>query len=213
MRVWRMVVFLATVALATAGTGCRGRPSPRPPIHINPNMDLQPKLKPQRASAFFSDGAGMRPPVPGTVARGKLHDDQVFYTGKDPDGKPVPASPVAVTLESLERGRERFNIYCAVCHGGVGDGQSLMVKRGLVPPPTFHSDLMRGYPDGHFFNVITHGIRNMPAYGPQIPPEDRWHIVNYLRALQLSQNATPDDVPEDLRTTMGLGATSRRVKR
>jgi mono/diheme cytochrome c family protein len=145
----------------------------------------------------------MRPEVAGTVARGKLKADDLYWRGVDPTtGKPCAISPVAVTEASLKRGQERFNIYCSVCHGQAGDGQGIMIKKGYVPPPSFHSDLIRSYPDGQIFQVISEGIRNMPSYKGQIPVEDRWLIVNYLRALQRSQHAGIDDVPVEQRAKL-----------
>jgi mono/diheme cytochrome c family protein len=183
--------------------GCtRERPSTRAPIHLIPDMDNQPRVNAQEMNAFFEDSSGMRLPVPGTVARGWLREDAAYYTGKDPQsGEPILSSPVPVTLTGLERGRERFDIYCSVCHSRVGDGQGIMLQHGYVPPPTFHSDLIREYPDGHIFDVITHGVRNMPGYNQQIPAEDRWLIINYLRALQRSQHASVEDVPEEVLET------------
>ena len=180
--------------------GCsRRQPSSEPPLHFNPNMDNQPKYKAQAQSEFFADGATMRQPVPGTVARGRLCDDDAYYRGTDSLGGFLAHSPVPVTMALLKRGQERFNIYCSPCHSRVGDGRGIMVTRGYVPPPTFHSDRIRGMPDGEIFNVITNGVRNMPSYRHQIPVNDRWAIVAYLRALQRSQNATIDDVPVELR--------------
>lgn len=198
----RYVMFGAPCILMsfTLLCGCyRGQPSGRPPIHLNPDMDSQPKVDAQELNPFFDDSSGMRVPVPGTVARGWLKEGAIFYEGLDPvTGKPVRKSPIPITLTGLRRGQGRFNIYCSPCHSRVGDGQGIMVQRGYVPPPTFHSDLIRGYPDGHIFDVITNGIRNMPGYAQQIPVEDCWLIINYVRALQRSQHASADDVPEDL---------------
>lgn len=183
-----------------ASTGCfRGTPSEHPPIHPNPNMDVQPKYLPQAKSGFFPDGSAMRPPVPGTVARGQLREDDAYFRGMDANGQPVKRIPVPVTLALLERGQERFNIYCAPCHSRLGDGRGIVVQRGLLPPPTFHSDAVRAYPDGHIFDVISNGIRNMPSYKHQISVEDRWAIVAYFRALQRSQHATRADLPEEMR--------------
>ncbi len=198
------LMMMMTMMMMMSLTGCfRGLPSDRPPIHINPNMDNQPKFKAQSASAFFADGAAMRQPVAGTVARGKLHDDDLYWRGVDPTtGKPCAKSPVAVSETSLKRGQERFNIYCSVCHGQVGDGQGIMLKKGYVPPPSFHSDLLRGYPDGQIFQSIANGIRNMPSYKGQISVEDRWLIVNYLRVLQRSQHASINDLPAEERAKL-----------
>ena len=196
MRHWVLIVtVLAVVA------GCtRGRPSRKPPVHLNPNMDVQPRLERQSPSSFFADGAAMRPPVPGTVARGQLHDDPVYYTGKDERGRLVRTAPVPYSMERLRRGRQRYDIYCAPCHGRVGDGQSMVAKRGFVPPPTnLHDPRLLTIEDGHLFDVITNGIRNMPSYRSQIPVEDRWAIVMYVRALQRSQRANLEDIPPDKR--------------
>jgi len=178
--------------------GCgRGLPSEKPPIHVNPNMDDQEKNKPQGMSRFFADSAAMRPPVPGTVARGNLRGDTAYYEGKDASGAFLAKVPIPVDMLLLQRGRERFDIYCSPCHSRVGDGRGIMIQRGYVPPPSFHSDRIRQMPDGRIFDVITHGVRNMPSYAHQIPTSDRWAIVAYLRALQRSHNATLEDIPAE----------------
>jgi hypothetical protein len=179
--------------------GCyRGSPSEDPPIHLNPNMDNQPKYKAQAKSEFFEDRATMRMPVPGTVARGDLRADHVYFQGKNADGSLVVNSPVEVTLDLLKRGQERYNIYCAPCHDRTGAGQGIVIKKGFLPPPSLHLDRLREAPDGHFFDVISNGIRNMPPYNHQVQVADRWAIVAYIRALQRSQNARRSDVPEEL---------------
>jgi mono/diheme cytochrome c family protein len=188
-------VVLAALVLAA----CQGRPSGDTPIHLNPNMDDQEKLQAQEASQFFEDGFAMRIPPEGTVARGQLREDDAFYRGRDAAGNFVTANPVPVTLPILKRGRERFNIYCSPCHGCTGDGRGIMVTRGYVPPPTFHSKRIRWLPDGHLFEVITNGVRNMPAYRGQVPERDRWAIIAFVRALERSQNARLADVPEEKR--------------
>lgn len=180
--------------------GCfRGRPSEDPPIHINPNMDNQPKYKAQSESQYFENGATMRMPVAGTVARSEDYKDTIFYFGKDANGNPVTENPLTITMQLLKRGQNRYNIYCAPCHGRTGDGKGIVVKRGYLPPPNFHQDLVRNYADGHIFDVISNGIRNMPSYKHMIPVKDRWAIVSYVRALQRSQNATISDIPEEIR--------------
>jgi len=191
--------MILILTLLIVMVGCQGSPSEKPPIHINPNMDNQPKVLPQSENQFFEDGAGMRAPVEGTVARGELNEDTRFYQGVDANGNFIRRSPVTVTYEGLERGRERFNIYCSICHGQVGDGTGIIIKRGYMVPPSFHTDQIRDYPDGQVFDIITNGIRNMPKYSDQIPVEDRWLIVNYLRALQRSQNASVSDLPDDIK--------------
>ena len=174
-----VALVMATAALlVTSMLGCaRGRKSENPPIHLNPDMDHQPKYKAQSSSAFFPDSASMRQPVAGTVARGFLRENDVFFKGKDSRGNPVKTAPLPMTLQALKRGQERYDIYCSPCHSRVGDGRGIMVTRGYVPPPTFHSDRLRDIEDGHLYDVITNGIRNMPGYANQVPPDDRWKIV------------------------------------
>jgi hypothetical protein len=159
------------------------------------DMHVQPRQNPLSRSDFFTDQRSERPPVEGTVARGQLHEDTYFYTGKAGNG-PGDYMPFPVTKEVLDRGRERYNIYCAPCHSRVGDGNGFIPSRGFArKPPSFHIARLQKAPLGYFFDVITNGFGIMPDYASQIPPEDRWKIVAYLRALQLSQNATRADVP------------------
>lgn len=197
----KKLVIIAASVLTLAGC-VRNTPSDKPPLYMDRGMMKQPKYKAQAHSNFFADSATMRPPVAGTIPRGFLREDQVFFTGLVSDTTPVAKIPVTVTLQMLERGQERFNIYCSPCHSRLGDGKGIIVQRGYVPPPSFHDDRVRNFPDGHIFQVITNGIRNMPAYRYQIPPEDRWAIVAYLRALERSQNATLQDVPPEVRGTV-----------
>ena len=157
-------------------------------------MQNQPRFKPLRKSDFYADGRSSRPLVPGTVARGQLRDDTYFYTGMI--GKEAgDVMPFPVTREVLERGRERFNIYCAPCHSRTGDGNGMIVQRGYRRPPSYHIDRLRQAPLGHFFDVITNGFGAMPDYAAQVPPADRWAIIAYIRALQLSQAAPASLVP------------------
>lgn len=196
----RMQKMMLLLFVPLLFVGCyRGRPSQKPPIHLVPDMDTQPKYKAQGESDFFADGKTMRSPVPGTIPQGYLKEDVVYYTGKNEAGQFVINSPVDVSLPSLKRGQARFNIYCAPCHSRTGDGQGIIIKHGFMPPPSFHIDRIREVKDGYIFDVISNGVRNMPSYGAQIPIKDRWAIVNYVRALQRSQNATLKDVPEELR--------------
>jgi mono/diheme cytochrome c family protein len=159
------------------------------------DMHDQPKFIPLRPSTFFADGRSARPLVDGTVARGQLNDDAAFYTGKGPDGKPLDTFPFPVTKEIVERGQERFNIYCAPCHDRLGTGDGMIVRRGFRRPPSYHIDRLRGVPNGYLYDVIAKGFGAMPDYAAQIEPADRWAIVAYVRALQLSQHATVNDVP------------------
>jgi cytochrome c len=162
-------------------------------------MDEQPRYDPQSKSQFFADSATMRPLVPGTVPRGGLKNDPVYYTGKNEAGELVSENPITINMVTLKRGQKEYDIYCSPCHGRVGDGQGIMIKYNYVPPPTFHDERLRNIEDGHIYDVITNGIRNMPSYAHQIPVSDRWAIVAYFRALQLSQNADLQDVPEAMR--------------
>ncbi len=174
------------------------------------DMQDQPRYKAHKKSDFFSDKKAMRELPEGTVARGYLRENKAFYAGKkenvdssvqattgtDAAGNSVVTSfpdsieksPVPVTQELLDRGEQRYKVFCIVCHGPVGSGDGMVVRRGYPKPPTYHDDRLRGAPDGHFFDVITNGWGKMNSYGSQIPPADRWAIVAYIRALQLSQN-------------------------
>ena len=185
--------------------GCRGRVTDTPPIHINPNMDYQSSFKAQEANDFYEDGRAMRPPVPGTVARGMLRSDVRFFTGRDSSGAFIDQIPIPATREVYLRGQERFDIFCAVCHGKAGDGQGIVMTGGYgFAPIGFHDDRLRGIQDGYLYDVITRGVRTMPAYAQQIPVADRWAIVAYIRALQRSQNATAVDVPSAILSDLGL---------
>ncbi len=159
------------------------------------DMHVQPRVNPLARSDFFADQRGARPLLEGTVARGELRADTYFYTGKV-DGSPGNVMPFAVTREVLDRGRERYNIFCAPCHSRVGDGNGFVPSRGFArKPPSFHIARLQDAPVGYFYDVMTNGFGIMPDYASQITPQDRWNIVAYVRALQLSQNATMSDVP------------------
>ena len=151
-------------------------------------MADQPRHEPLGQSRFFGDGRSARPQVEGTVARGQLRADDFFYTGKI-GGQVADMFPFPVRSETLERGRERFNIFCSPCHDRVGNGQGMIVRRGFRPPPSLHIERLRQAPAGHFFDVISRGFGTMPDYASQLSPEDRWAVVAYIRALQLSQRA------------------------
>jgi len=171
--VWIAVLFLA---------GCRQ------------DMHDQPRFKPLAESDFYADLRSARPPVDGTVARGQLHEDTYLYTGKL-GNSPGDYMPFLVTQEVLARGRERFNIYCAPCHSRLGDGNGMVVQRGFRAPPSYHTERLRKAPLGYFFDVMSNGFGAMPEYASQIPVTDRWDIVAYIKALQLSQGAAASDVP------------------
>ena len=201
------VLLLALVAVA----GCRGKISESPPIHVNPNMDDQEKIDPQEVGPLLADGRPLFPdlraarqPVPGTIARGALRTDTIYYQGTFPNGDYTQYSPVETTAELLERGRERFNIVCAVCHDRTGAGKGMVTHYiGMTPPTNLLEDaISKDMTDGQIFNTITNGARNMPSYKHQIPVEDRWAVIAYLRALQRSQSTTIEDVPPDIRPTL-----------
>jgi mono/diheme cytochrome c family protein len=158
------------------------------------DMHNQPKYRGLRPSAFFADGMSARPLVEGTVARGTLQEDEAFFTGKL-NKVDVKELPFPIDEKVLDRGQERFNIYCTPCHGRTGAGNGMVVQRGYRQPPSFHGDRLRQADAGHFFDVMTNGFGAMPDYRVQISPRDRWTIVAYIRALQLSQHATAADVP------------------
>jgi mono/diheme cytochrome c family protein len=165
------------------------------------DMHDQPKYIPLRESTFFADDRSARPIVAGTVARGQLHDDALLYTGKA-GGRDADVFPFAIDDAVMARGRERFNIYCSPCHGRTGQGDGMVVRRGYRRPPTFHQDRLRDAPVGHFFDVITNGFGAMPDYAAQVRVEDRWAIIAYVRALQLSEHASAADVPADRRADL-----------
>ena len=162
------------------------------------DMHIQPKYKPLDPSTFFRDGRSERPAVAGTVAHGHLRTDELLYTGKI-DGVVADTFPFPITRQDLERGRERYNIYCSPCHDYTGSGQGMIVQRGFQRPPSYHIDRLRQAPVGHFFAVITSGYGAMYSYASRVSPQDRWRIAAYIRALQLSQNATLNEVPKSER--------------
>jgi Cytochrome C oxidase, cbb3-type, subunit III len=172
-------------------------------IGCQQKMADQPRYEPLSHSTFFGDDRAARPLVEGTVARGQLRGDEPSYTGKEGE-KLVDTFPFPVTLAVLERGEQRFNIFCSPCHDRVGSGQGMIVRRGYRAPPSFHIDRLRQSPAGHFFEVMSKGFGVMPDYAQQIRPEDRWAIAAYIRALQLSQHATLAEVPEDQRQKLGI---------
>ncbi|MDP2318550.1 MAG: cytochrome c [Acidobacteriota bacterium] len=165
------------------------------------DMHDAPRYKALRGSDFFADGKSARSLVPGTVARGWLRDDEALYTGKVA-GQLVEQFPFAIAHADLARGQQRFNIYCTPCHGKLGDGNGMVVQRGLRQAASYHQDRLRQEKTGYFYDVITNGFGAMQGYAEQIPVRDRWLIVAYVRALQLSQHASVDDVPADRRADL-----------
>jgi len=175
-------ILPALLALIFVTAGCRI------------DMHVQPYYRPLTKSDFFADGRSSRLPVDGTVARGDLRDDTYFYTGKV-NGNLGDTMPYPLTKEVLDRGRDRFNVYCTPCHGRVGDGNGFIPSRGLRHPPSYHIDRLRKVPLAYFFDVMTNGFGVMQDYSAQIPPRDRWAIAAYVRALQLSQNVNSAELP------------------
>jgi cytochrome c553 len=153
------------------------------------DMHNQPRYKPMAATDFFGDGRSARPTIDDTVARGQLRIDQPRFTGKD-NGKDIDYFPIQITRADLDRGRERFNIFCTPCHGRLGDGNGMIVTRGLRQPPSYHDERLRTAPVGHFFDVMTNGYGAMYSYASRVPVDDRWRIAAYIRALQFSQDPT-----------------------
>ena len=170
------------------------------------DMQDQPKYIPLRGSDFFADGRSARPIPEGTVARGELRADKVFFTGKA--GKDfVDHLPFPVTRQVLERGEERFNIYCTPCHGRLGNGLGMIVRRGFKRPPSYHTDRLRQMPVGYFYDIITNGYGAMQDYSAQVAPRDRWSIAAYIRVLQYSQLASVTDVPPEVRQELNNSLT------
>ena len=198
------------VVLLVSVMGFRGMPATRPPIELFPDMDHQAKYKPQAESKFFADGRADRPLPAGTVPFGRdanqadpafLRADDVLYAGKNADGSFLRGFPSDLTVNEafLRRGQGRFEIYCAPCHGKLGDGQGITKSYGMVATPTYHDDRLRTMPEGEIFNTITNGKNTMFPYADKLSPDDRWAVVTYVRALQRSHHATIDDVPPDQR--------------
>ena len=187
--------LLALVVAAASLAGCRQ------------DMHNTPSSQPLRESLFAKDVSTSRAPVEGTVARGTLQDDAAFFTGKE-GGAAANALPFPLTADVLDRGEQRFNIYCTPCHGLAGRGDGMIVRRGYRQPPSFHVDRLQAAPIGHFYDVMTNGFGAMPDYRAQITPRDRWAIAAYVRALQLSQHATAADVPADERQKLAQPAAS-----
>lgn len=165
-------------------------------------LSYQPKYGPLEESTFFADGQASRPLVPGTVARGMARTDPLLYSGQQ-DGKPATEFPFRVTTEVVQRGQERFNIYCTPCHGYAGNGDGLVVQRGFPAPPSLHEERLRQAPVGYLFSVITDGHGVMPSYSKQIEVADRWAIIAYVRALQLSEHATAEQLPPAVQQQVG----------
>jgi hypothetical protein len=187
----RLGVYAAMLALATGG------------CQIRQDMADQPKNRPLSPSPFFEDGRSERPLIENTVARGSIKDDELFVP-KESNAFPLPLTP-----ELLERGRERYKIFCTPCHGIQGDGNGMVSLRGMKHPPSYHDPRLRQVPNGYLYDVITNGFGGMLSYSAQIPPADRWAIVAYVRALQLSRNAPASELPPALRDKLNAGGSPK----
>jgi mono/diheme cytochrome c family protein len=185
----RSSLWVALLTLAGVVSGCRS------------DMQDTPKAKTFRPSRFYADQMTARPLIAGTVPAAGLADDELLYNGTV-GGRVATVFPFPVTRQVLARGQERYNIFCSPCHGRLGDGDGMIVRRGFRRPPSYHTDRLRRAPAGHFYDVITHGFGSMYDYAARVAPRDRWAIIAYIRALQLSQNATLADVPPQERTQL-----------
>jgi hypothetical protein len=189
----RIILGLCAAMLTVVAGGCQ----------IRQDMADQPKNTPLSPSPFFDDGRSERPLLENTVAHGSIADDELFIP-KDSNSFPLPLTP-----ELLKRGQERFKIFCTPCHGLQGDGNGMVAMRGMKHPPTYHQDRLRQVPNGYLYDVITNGFGGMLGYSAQIPPADRWAIVSYVRALQLSRNAPASELPPALREKLNAGGSAK----
>lgn len=205
MRYAYLVTFFLVV-LTVGVLGFRGCTTTRPPLEVFPDMDRQPKYMPQGESKFFADGRADRPLPAGVIARGSLRADTALYQGKDARNELVRGIPASLTVDAtfLGRGRDRYMIYCAPCHGSLGDGNGITKSYGMGATPTFHDERLRTVPEGHLYDVITNGKGNMLPYADKLEPQDRWAVVAYVRALQRSQHGTVADVPPSHRAELGI---------
>ncbi|MEX1161741.1 MAG: c-type cytochrome [Balneolaceae bacterium] len=190
----RILKLLGIFALAVTFTACKGQISQTPPVHLNQNMDDQPRMEAQEENPFFADKRSMRQPVEGTVARGFEKADVAYYEGVDESGDFITSNPIDLTKSFLYRGKERYEIYCTPCHGIGGSGDGIIMNFGYVPAPSFHQARIQDLPDGEIYSAIYNGVRTMPSYRTQIPVEDRWAIVAYVRALQASHNVNENEI-------------------
>ena len=215
MRYAYLALFFLVV-LTVSIFGFRGSISTKPPLEVFPDMDRQAKYKPQAESKFFADGRADRPLPAGVVAHGRSADgggdavflasDSHFYQGKDAAGQFSRGFPkdLTVTAAFIERGKERYTIYCAPCHGALGDGNGITKQYGMGATPSFHDDAKRGLAEGDIFNTITHGKSNMLSYADKVVPQDRWAIIAYVRALQRAHHGSVNDVPPSHKSELGI---------
>lgn len=217
MRIFFAIFFFLVVAVISIA-GFRGQYFKKPPLEVFPDMDRQAKIKPQTGSTLYADGRGDRPHVPGTVPhitevqeqypwmqpKDRLVEDSYLATGKLPNGEWGRGFPLAITNEMMLLGQKKYNLNCAICHGEAGDGNGITKNYGMVATPSYHGDLYRNMSEGEIYNTVTNGKNTMMGYGAKLTVEERWAVVAYLRTLQLSQNATPADLPADKRKELGL---------
>ncbi len=192
----RLPLMLLAVLGALLTVGCRQ------------DMHDQPKIEPYEVNNFFADGMGSRIPPAGTIARGWLREDSALWEGKDAAGELVDTLPMALDQALLERGQQRFEIYCSVCHGSTGDGQGMIVRRGFKQPSPLYEQRLQEMPVGYFFDVMTNGFGLMSSYAKQVPVQDRWAIAAYIRALQLSQNAALAELPSPIQDEFHAALTA-----
>ena len=214
-----LITLLFVVVAVLSIFGLRGRKSTQPPVWVFPDMDIQAKYKPQGENSFFADGRNDRPAPAGAVMRGQTADiHNVFsddfrypvaenpslYSGKDAVGEWYRGFPLEVTNELMNIGQEKYTIFCAVCHGASGNGNGITSKYGITATPTYHDDRLRNMTEGEIYNTIVHGKGLMKGYGYKLSVDERWAIIAYMRALQLANNASVEDVPGELKPTLGL---------
>lgn len=203
--------MIATVAAAIALTGCAGQTSRQPPITVFPDMRWQGRYDPQERSSFFSDALASRRPVEGTVPRGRMKDDDAFFTGVV-NNQYVGRNPLKLDESLMATGQRRFNTYCSPCHDRTGQGRGLVAQRATWIPTNLHESRVKQFNDGEIFHVITNGRRSMPSYRFQITEDDRWAIVAYVRALQRTSSGTLEDMPADQRAALQAEAVRRAAE-
>lgn len=205
MRYVYLITFFVVV-LTVGALGFRGSISTRPPLEVFPDMDRQPKYQPQGASAFFADGRADRPIPKGVVARGNLRENSDLATGKNAGGDWVSGFPSTVNVDHvfMDRGRERYMIYCAPCHGQLGDGRGMVASYGWGGVASFHTDLVRNQSEGELYNTITNGKNTMFGYADKLDLTERWAVVAYVRALQRAHTGKVTDVPPSHKAELGI---------
>lgn len=214
MRYVYLILFFVVV-ISVSILGFRGSLTTRSPLEVFPDMDHQPKYKPQAESAFFADGRADRPRPAGTVAFGRTGDkadanflkaDSALFEGKDASGALLKGFPSGITVDAkfFERGQDRYSIFCAPCHGALGDGNGITKQYGMGATPTYHDDRLRGVSNGELFSVITHGKGNMLSYADKLSVQDRWAVIAYVRALQRAAHAKVSDVPSEHKLELGI---------